>query len=924
MELLQKQFIDTLPPHIQEKLDMIDDKAVKNQVVQNLMEKSKAFDEPNKVDIEAERNENVTVASDSKPSSLGGKLIKKSENPVSGETTYEIPNDGSSASHKQDGVDVRLEPGSVINSHKFKIDTDFKIGNKNFKGKSHKEASDYISNQEEKIQKNFNELQSKGMVDKISEESLGIMLTKLAMARKELNNRQESALNLKEQKEKANYINQNMAEFGSHIKDITKRGTLARNKAQQFLNSKIGLEPMLKAADGMNASIEKFSQFADKLKPDTSFEDFISLAHQSGMTPDLSGKTFKAPENVKLTGDLKLRANYANNFFIDKGYTPVQAAGIVGNLIQESNLNPTVTNSIGAFGIAQWFKDRKINFKTWAEQNQLNPYDMDTQLSYVDHELSTSHAAVAKQLAGANSIEEATMIVRKKYEIPGEKEANDRRRLGYANYVYGLGTANLGKRNTQKFEKGGFVKASDGLIFKDALSSATEEDKKQLSGMLKKILGDSDYNSMDFKKRKRNPEFNKMVNPLTDYFIKVFGNPNSDSERVNQLGIDSWSTPSYKPSNWNLEKNKDNIWDVVTESLLRSASRRMGSYPNTSTTPESNKSGNNGDFLYGYETPMNINQLSSDERNLAHKQLPNLSGNELVMGYNMDGSQYFRDLNSNVTKNDNPIDKDAENKAKEDAYQSESSDPASMTSIMDRIRYGLRNAAPYLNALPRMFEPLISPVLRQDEYHNPADYINTDVSVQAQLNENQRGLLTEQAQATGNPSVRNARLAQIQSNYQNVNNQLLTDKYNREQALKTQKGVSGTEYLNQWLKSNQNLGKQFEQEWLQTLENQRQQQYATADYMTNIGLRKAEEDRAMQLGLSNTVYDYDPISGKLVPNKDKIAQYNQIEKFINSNTGSSNSEKFKKIPGTNSYWYKDDKGKIKIANMDGGNEASTT
>lgn len=118
MEQLQ-EFVQQLPPPIQEKLSNIEDPGERNQVIQNLMQRAKAFDDPKKVDIEAERNENVTVASASKPISMGGKLIKKSENPVSGETTYEIPNDGSSASHKDEGVDIRLEPGSVVNSQKY-------------------------------------------------------------------------------------------------------------------------------------------------------------------------------------------------------------------------------------------------------------------------------------------------------------------------------------------------------------------------------------------------------------------------------------------------------------------------------------------------------------------------------------------------------------------------------------------------------------------------------------------------------------------------------------------------------------------------------------------------------------------------------------------------------------------------------------
>ena len=45
----------------------------------------------------------------------------------------------------------------------------------------------------------------------------------------------------------------------------------------------------------------------------------------------------------------------AFNFFVGKGLTTYQAAGIVGNLVQESNVSPTAVQSGGpGRGIAQW------------------------------------------------------------------------------------------------------------------------------------------------------------------------------------------------------------------------------------------------------------------------------------------------------------------------------------------------------------------------------------------------------------------------------------------------------------------------------------------------------------------------------------------------------------------------------------------
>ena len=61
----------------------------------------------------------------------------------------------------------------------------------------------------------------------------------------------------------------------------------------------------------------------------------------------------------------------AYNFFLSKeggSFTPAQAAGIVGNLMQESgkNINPTIVSGFkdeGSFGIAQWNPSKAAGFR---------------------------------------------------------------------------------------------------------------------------------------------------------------------------------------------------------------------------------------------------------------------------------------------------------------------------------------------------------------------------------------------------------------------------------------------------------------------------------------------------------------------------------------------------------------------------------
>lgn len=107
------------------------------------------------------------------------------------------------------------------------------------------------------------------------------------------------------------------------------------------------------------------------------------------------------------------RAQYAVNYFIKQGWTPVQAAAIVGNLQQESGmgLNPTAANPNDpgtSIGIGQWNRDRKAALFNFAKAAGASPTDFETQLAFVQHELAGPESAAAKALRGAGDIGAAT------------------------------------------------------------------------------------------------------------------------------------------------------------------------------------------------------------------------------------------------------------------------------------------------------------------------------------------------------------------------------------------------------------------------------------------------------------------------------------------------------------------------------------
>ena len=159
----------------------------------------------------------------------------------------------------------------------------------------------------------------------------------------------------------------------------------------------------------------------------------------------------------------------AFNYFISQGYTKEQAAGIVGNLMQENRaLNPTVANSIGHKGIAQWDpKDRYPKMVAFAKSKGLDPNTLEAQLQFVEQELKTGSGGLSKgRLQGTKSVEEAAVLVRKQYLRPGEAEAMDSNRIRFGQQVlskYG-GKVQPGKPG---------IDGKTGAPGKDSISSTT-------------------------------------------------------------------------------------------------------------------------------------------------------------------------------------------------------------------------------------------------------------------------------------------------------------------------------------------------------------------------------------------------------------------------------------------------------------------
>jgi hypothetical protein len=144
---------------------------------------------------------------------------------------------------------------------------------------------------------------------------------------------------------------------------------------------------------------------------------------------------------------LQQRMAQAMRYYTGMGYTPAQAAGIVGNLTAESSLNPTAVGDKGtSFGMMQAHNERAQALRNYGGQNW---QDFDTQLGFVHHELGGPESAAGRALARAgNDVTQATQAMIG-YERPQGWTAdnptaghNYSGRLNYANQAYALYTGN--------------------------------------------------------------------------------------------------------------------------------------------------------------------------------------------------------------------------------------------------------------------------------------------------------------------------------------------------------------------------------------------------------------------------------------------------------------------------------------------------
>lgn len=211
----------------------------------------------------------------------------------------------------------------------------------------------------------------------------------------------------------AGYVAQKKADLkplqtrqASLVKDIA-AGTVDINSPE--IDS---LGQQLARGGDVTGSIELMATRRRKVFADASSANQTTIAERALGEANRPAPTRNHP--VSYNPDVSGRMKQAMQHYIARGVPPMLAAGIIGNLVQESSLNTGARNpgdgsdGSDSIGLGQWNGPRAKQLKAFASARGASPEDFATQLDFVLHELETTEGAAYRRLKAARNVDEAT------------------------------------------------------------------------------------------------------------------------------------------------------------------------------------------------------------------------------------------------------------------------------------------------------------------------------------------------------------------------------------------------------------------------------------------------------------------------------------------------------------------------------------
>jgi hypothetical protein len=211
---------------------------------------------------------------------------------------------------------------------------------------------------------------------------------------------------------KYNDINGTQGNASNYVEYIPNESS---GKTQPVEMPKVDINALSSSYAPLNPIITKTTDLTKPIKKDAESKlPLTDLNNTNGST----GYITPIPYKVTAPND---SAKQAFNYYLSKGVAPHVAAGIVGNLYQESGVDANRKQNDGGpgRGVAQWTENgRWKGLQKWASANGRDVNNLHTQLDYILVEPGQERA-IKKTMATKDSAE-AALVFGKYFEAPKE------------------------------------------------------------------------------------------------------------------------------------------------------------------------------------------------------------------------------------------------------------------------------------------------------------------------------------------------------------------------------------------------------------------------------------------------------------------------------------------------------------------------
>lgn len=119
---------------------------------------------------------------------------------------------------------------------------------------------------------------------------------------------------------------------------------------------------------------------------------------------------------------------------LQKGLTPAQSCGVLGNMQQESNFQTHTLgfDGTGSMGLCQWLGARKAGLIAFAKRTGREPTDWAAQVDWIFIEFNAGERRAYQELLLAKTPRTAAIAFSKHFERPAAKYAHNENRIAWA------------------------------------------------------------------------------------------------------------------------------------------------------------------------------------------------------------------------------------------------------------------------------------------------------------------------------------------------------------------------------------------------------------------------------------------------------------------------------------------------------------